>query len=323
MESPKRRAATRIRAIRNVKIELLSEDRVEEADRIMRRAFGTFVGLPDPEQFGGDASYVRSRWRAGPSRVFAGELDGMLVGTNIASRWGSFGFFGPLSIRPDYWERGFATPLMEPILGLFEEWGVTLAGLFTFPHSAKHIGLYQKFGFRPRALTLLLEKVVPPNRAADWIARYSELEEERRAEALAACRGLTEAIYSGLDVGSEIEAIREHGLGDTLLVWDDRRLIGFAACHVGPGTEAGSGSCYVKFAAACTARDFSRLIDACEVFAAQNSVRLVAGVNVAREEAYEELLARGFRTAITGISMHRPNQPGFSRPGVFVLDDWR
>jgi GNAT superfamily N-acetyltransferase len=305
-----------------MKIELLSEPRVDEADRIMRRAFGTFLGLPDPEQFGGDASYVRSRWRAGPRRVFAGELDGVLVGTNLATRWGSFGFFGPLSIRPDYWGRGLATPLMEPILGLFEDWGVTLAGLFTFPHSAKHIGLYQKFGFRPRALTLLMAKPVSPAHASSGLALDSELEGEQRAEALAACRDITEALYPGLDVRAEIEAIREHALGDTVLAWEEDRLVGFAACHVGPDTEAGSGSCYVKFAAARTAPDFSRLIDACEDFAGRCAVRLVAGVNAARQEAYEELLSRGFRPEITGISMHRPNQPGFSRSGVFVLDDW-
>jgi hypothetical protein len=33
--------------------------------------------------------------------------------------------------------------------------------------------------------------------------------------------------------------------------------------------------------------------------------------------------AHGFKTIIQGIAMHRPNEPGYSRPGLYVLDDWR
>lgn len=51
--------------------------------------------------------------------------------------------------------------------------------------------------------------------------------------------------------------------------------------------------------------------------------RLFAGVNTSRQEAYYRMIARGFRTEITGVAMHKPNQPGYSRPDVFVLDDWR
>ena len=34
---------------------------------------------------------------------------------------------------------------------------------------------------------------------------------------------------------------------------------------------------------------------------------VLAGVNLAREEAYRQMLARGFRTMIQGVTMHRPN----------------
>lgn len=51
--------------------------------------------------------------------------------------------------------------------------------------------------------------------------------------------------------------------------------------------------------------------------------RLLAGVNLARREAHRHLLARGFRTEVQEVAMHRPDEPGYSRPGVFVVDDWR
>ena len=50
----------------------------KEADRIMRLAFGTFLGIPDPIQFMGDADFARTRWKADPSSVFCAELGGKL-----------------------------------------------------------------------------------------------------------------------------------------------------------------------------------------------------------------------------------------------------
>jgi len=36
-----------------------------------------------------------------------------------------------------------------------------------------------------------------------------------------------------------------------------------------------------------------------------------------------QIREHGFRTMIQGVTMHRPNEPGYSAPGLFVLDDWR
>jgi hypothetical protein len=113
-----------------------------------------------------------------------------------------------------------------------------------------------------------------------------------------------------------------------VLVWDGPTLGAFAACHVGAETEAGSGSCYVKFGAAApgpdTERRFAALMGAVSALAAsRGATRISAGVNTARHETYEWLLTHGFRTEILGVAMHRPNEPAFSRPGVWVSDDWR
>ena len=40
------------------------------------------------------------------------------------------------------------------------------------------------------------------------------------------CRELTNTIYDGLDLAGEIRAIDTQDLGDTLLLWDDARLVG-------------------------------------------------------------------------------------------------
>src|SRR4028119_1843774 len=71
-------------------------------------------------------------------------------------------------------------------------------------------------------------------------------------------------------------------------------------------------------------RNFERLLDACEALAAAEGIQvLIAGANMGRHEAYRALLARGFRIEIQGVTMHRPNEPGYNRPGVYIVDDWR
>jgi hypothetical protein len=50
--------------------------------------------------------------------------------------------------------------------------------------------------------------------------------------------------------------------------------------------------------------------------------RLEAGVNMGRHAAYRSLIGRGFRTDIQGVTMHRPNDSGYSRPDLYVIDDW-
>lgn len=312
-----------------MRIRPLAERDLDAADRVMRVAFGTFVGLPDPEAFLGDGAYVHHRFRADPESAFVAELGGEVVGSNFASRWGSFGFFGPLSIRPDLWDRGIGRLLMEPVLERFASWGVSLSGLFTFASSPKHLALYQRYGYRPRHLTALM--TVPVAAAADpdctW-GRFAELADGDRNGVLRALFEVTDPLWEGLDLAHEILTINRQQLGDTVLVWEGSRLVGFAACHVGPKTEAGSGTCYVKFAAARSGRNaerwFGMLMDGVSAFAAsQGAGKIAAGVNTARREAYDWMLGHGFGTEILGVAMHRPNTEGFSRPGVWVLDDWR
>jgi GNAT superfamily N-acetyltransferase len=312
----------------DISIRPLLENELSAADHIMRLAFGTFLGLPEPTAFMGDASYVRTRWRTNPSAAFGAEVGGELGGSNFATNWGSVGFFGPLTIRPDLWDRGVGKRLMEPIMECFDKWGTKHAGLFTFAHSEKHVGLYRKCGFWPRFLTAIMSKPAgPTGREFRW-TRFSEVPQDERERMLITCRQLTDAIYEGLDVGPEMRAVADQRLGDTVLLWDDGRLAGLAVCHYGAGTEAGSGACYVKFGAVrlspTAAQDFDRLLDACEQVAAEKGLsRLTAGVNTARHEAYRQMLARGFRTDLQGVAMQRDNEPGYNRLGVYLIDDWR
>jgi predicted N-acetyltransferase YhbS len=311
----------------DVVVRAMVEADLEAADAIFRLAFGTFLRLPDPTRFAGDSDWTRGRWRADPSAAFVAEQDGVVVGSNFATRWGTVGVFGPLSVRPDLWERGIARRLLDPVMERFAAWQTTHAGLFTFADSAKHVALYGKYGFHPRFLTAIRGKAVGGAGRVAWTT-YGAIPETARVACLEDCRALTGSLYPGLDVTREIVAATADGLGDTVLVASGGRLVGLAVCHVGAGSEAGGSNCLVKFGAVRSgegaAEEFALLLDACEHFAASRGVpTLIAGTNLARDGAYRLMVARGFRTGIQGVAMHRPNEPGYSRPDVWALDDWR
>jgi len=322
-------SAVHVPQVSDVSVRGLEERDLATADRIFRQAFGTFLGVPDPLTFGGDADVVASRWRADPATALAAECDGELVGSNFVTRWGSVGFFGPLTVRPDLWDRGIASRLMEPTLDLLAHPDIRHAGLFTFAHSTKHLHLYQKFGFWPRSLTPLLVKPVAGTAGASPATCFSELSAPDQGAALRACGALTSSIYEGLDLSREIQAVQTQQLGETLLVYAGSQLASFAVCHCGAGSEAGTGVCFVKFGAARpgpnAAEDFAGLLAACEGFAAARGAGAVlGGMQTARHQAYQAMLAHGFRFGpLVGVSMHRPDAPGYNRPDVYVIDDWR
>jgi len=313
-----------------ISIRPLEERDLDEADRIVRLAFGTFLRIPEPAKVFGDREMLRNRWRASPSSGFAAVMGRELVGSIMATRWGRFGFFGPLTVRPDLWDKGIASKLLRPTMELFSNWRTTHRSLFTFAESPKHVGLYHKFGFHARFLTPVMSKQVDPQKRAktETYRKFSALKEDGRLQALSACWELTNEIYGGLDLTSEILAVANQRLGDTLVAMDGSAVSGFAVCHVGPRTEAGGGNCYVKFGAARlgsgSRRDFAGLLQACESFAIERGAdRLEAGVNLGRREAYEVMLERGFRTEFQGVVMDNPNEAGYNRPDVYVIDDLR
>ncbi|MBH8555481.1 GNAT family N-acetyltransferase [Nostocaceae cyanobacterium CENA357] len=312
----------------NVSIRLLQANELATADHVFRLAFGTFVGLPEPTEFGGDAAYISHRWQTDPAAVFAAEVDGKIIGSNLVTNWGSFGCFGPLSVHPDFWNQGVAQRLIEPAIACFTQWNTQQAGLFIFAQSPKHHVLYQKFGFRLRFLTVIMTKPVEKYQPVPQGTKYSQMSEDERIQGIKAAYQLTNSIYEGLELSREIQTVEAQGLGDTVFLWDDAGLAGFAVCHYGAGTEAGSNTCFVKFGVARSrthaGQYFEQLLDLCEeLTVTQKMTRLVAGVNTSRDEAYHRMLARGFRSEKIGVAMHKPNEPAYNRPDVFALDDWR
>ena len=301
------------------------------ATRIMQRGVRRLPRRRRPRPVHG-RSQLRAVAGGGPTRRrrSAALVDGDVVGSNFATRWGSVGCFGPLTVAPDCWDRGVASRLLEPTLDLFAAWDVTHAGLFTFPHSPKHVGLYQKFGFWPRYLTAVMAK---PVSEAPEPADARLLLPHRSRRPAGRARRLPPA------VGDALRRAGSRARGDgggrpsrwaTRCCWATPAAPdGFAVCHCGAGTEAGAGRCYVKFGAARPGAGRGRPIRAARgrlpvarrVPPPRPSRR--RGQPGPRRGVPGRCARAGFRTVIQGVCMHRPHEPGYHRPGLFVIDDWR
>jgi len=306
-----------------IEVRPLVEDDVDGADRILRTAFGAFLNIDMDD----DTDVIRTRVRASHNAALAAFVDGTLAGSALVTLWGSVGYLGPVSVTPSLWNAGVGSRLVEAATGVLDARGAIHQGLFTFPESPKHHWLYHKFGFWPRFLTVIMSRpVVGEAPELGW--RMSAAGPAQQAALHDACAAVTDSIMPGLDVRGEIAAVLDQGLGEVVLVGEPGAPRGFAVCHTGPGTEAGSGTVYVKFAAVRPgphmADVFSALLAACHGFAAGvGARRLALGVSTARHEAYRLLLATGFRVDTAGVAMHRPNVPGYDREDVYLLDDWR
>jgi hypothetical protein len=91
------------------------------------------------------------------------------------------------------------------------------------------MSLYQKFDFWPRFLTAIMSKEVTQlgnNETSNlkW-SRYSEEVSEGthkdEKHLLEECNKLTNSVYEGLNLETEIRSVKKQNLGDTILVGDE------------------------------------------------------------------------------------------------------
>jgi predicted N-acetyltransferase YhbS len=310
-----------------VSVRPMQQNDLAEADRVFRLAFGTRLRLPDPMRFRGDSRLLQPRFATDPATAFVALAEGRLVGSIIGMDWGRVFILGPLSVDPAYAGRGIARMLMRELMARVDARGFDLVALFTVPDSPTHIRLYESFGFVLQMLTPVMAKpIAPGGPGAEPLALYSGLNSAGQAEALAGCHAVAAAVFPGLDLSREIRAIAEQRLGEVALLRAGGAVAGFALCHAGAGSEAGSGSLFIKFAAVRPGdgAGFARLLDGCgELGRAVGAQRLIAGCNTGRKPAYALMLSQGFRVEMVGVAMHRPDQPGYNRRDIFVIDDWR
>jgi GNAT superfamily N-acetyltransferase len=320
----------------DLEIKSLNERDIIQIDRVFREAFSLHVGHPVPETFAPGRSCM-ARLLTEPQGAFGAYISGELVAIAFATVWGSIGVFGPLAVKPGHWNAGLGRKLLQQSVTFFKQKAVSDMVLCTFPDSVKHVSLYQKYGFHPGHIIAMMSRLVSSasnfarNSAAD-LELYSSHGVDRRAEILSECRQITASIYEGLDLSKEIEVVEKLSIGETVLLRKESRLVAFAICHNGAGSETETDVLYIKFAAALlhedthknTDENFRTLIAKCTLLAQTRMANMMFfGVNTARHDAYRAVLEEGFKIDSLSLAMQSPNRPLYNHAGVYVIDDWR
>lgn len=73
-----------------------------------------------------------------------------------------------------------------------------------------------------------MSKAVAQNERVSQWSKFSDSPDNEQSTVLNACGALTDSIYEGLNVEHEIRAVATQKLGDTVLLWTDNKLAGFA-----------------------------------------------------------------------------------------------
>ena len=325
-----------------IKVRRVKKGDLSRMREVVEAAFGDFferqLGTRPRQVFGG-AQYVHHRWLMEPWGCFvAEENEGKIVGVSVAVCWGTLGLFGPVAVLTPYQNQKVAQQLVRAAQGFFDENRVTLQGVVTFPYSPKHLVLYQKFDFKPRALVAItarsLERREPappakPARGMPEIKRFSTYEEGKKKGLLARLRTLT---------GAHLPRARPHQ-GDR-----DRRRPRPRRHALPREGQRGPGLRDLPHARACPRRrrarstsstspstprrrrpeHFVQLLSACEDFGVNAACqRIIAPVYTGYWRAYQTLLASGYHVDMLMLRMKRGKNDDYEREEDFVLDDWR
>jgi GNAT superfamily N-acetyltransferase len=181
-----------------------------------------------------------SVWRYAIEDAAAGAMvwrdgRGEIAAFNMVHRSGIEGWMGPLAVRTEYQGSGVGKEIVERGIDWLKREGAKVIGLETMPRTMDNIGFYSSLGFAPGRLTITLTlDAATTDRAPELLGRLGARERE---EALSAAHALVERLAPGYDFGRELELTDTLALGDTVLLRDGRRLVGFALCHTAPLVE--------------------------------------------------------------------------------------
>jgi predicted N-acetyltransferase YhbS len=309
---------------------------------VLEQSFGDLLerqlGTRPRQAFNG-AQYVHHRWLMEPWGCFVAEEDNAkIVGAVLAVTWGTLGLLGPVAVLTHYHNQTIAQQLIRAAQEFFEENKASLHGLVTYPHSAKHLALFHKFGYKPKSLTAIMSRaldrsgarpILPrPPKGALTVRRYSGLEETKKKAALGRFHRITNAIYRGMDLAKEVEIVDGLALGDTLLLERGADLVGFAVYHTPGVSEAPSGALYVKYLAIDPrhrkAEHLEQFVTSIEDLAHEQGLpRVILPVHLRYWLAYSTLVKCGYQVDLTMVRMQKGKPEDYEDPANLVLDDWR
>jgi GNAT superfamily N-acetyltransferase len=245
-----------------------------------------------------------------------------IVAFNIAHRSGVEGWMGPLAVRPDWQGAGLGKDIVRAGVAWLRAAKAGTIGLETMPRTMDNIGFYSSLGFVPGRLTITL--TLDAGMLGNGPSLIGRLPAREKDDAIEECRALTDRLAPGFDFTREIVLTDQLSLGDTVLLHERGRLLGFALCHTAPLVEGRvREEMRVLKLAVERGQDLARLIDVLVDYARRSGTRRVA-LRVQTEflAAYRQLIDMGARVRWTDLRMTLADMPERPAQGGVIWSNW-
>jgi hypothetical protein len=185
-----------------------------------------------------------------------------------------------------------------------------------------NIGFYSSLGFIPGRLTITL--TLDAGMLGNGPSLLGRLPAREKDDAVDECRALTDRLAPGFDFTREIVLTDQLSLGDTVLLHERGRLLGFALCHTAPLVEGRvREEMRVLKLAVEREQDLARLVDVLVDYARRSGTRRVA-LRVQTEflGAYRQLIDMGARVRWTDLRMTLADMPERPAQGGVIWSNW-
>jgi GNAT superfamily N-acetyltransferase len=247
---------------------------------------------------------------------------GHVVAFNMVHRSGVEGWMGPLAVRTEQQGSGTGKDIVTRGIEWLRSQGSAVIGLETMPRTMDNIGFYSRLGFIPGRLTITTTLDAAFDETPARL--LSRLSPGARADAIAECRAMIQRLSPGYDYTREIDLTAELSLGDTVLLYAQDRLIGYALAHTAPLVEGRSREelRVLKLVCSDEAR-FVELIRAIADYARRSGTRRVAlRMQGEYAAAYQRLIALGGHVRWTDLRMSLAGREERPPSGGLVLSNW-
>jgi GNAT superfamily N-acetyltransferase len=247
---------------------------------------------------------------------------GQVAAFNMVHRSGTEGWMGPLAVRTDQQGGGTGKEIVQRGIEWLKSQGSVVIGLETMPRTMDNIGFYSRIGFHPGRLTITttLEAAYTETHSAI----LGRLSASARDDALVECRAMIDRMLPGYDYTREIQLTSDLGLGDTVLLRDRDRIVGYALAHTAPLVEgrAREELRVLKL----VVEDESRLVElvrAVADFARRSGTRRMA-LRIQGEflSAYQRVIALGGHVRWTDLRMSLAEYEERRPAHGLVLSNW-
>jgi GNAT superfamily N-acetyltransferase len=247
---------------------------------------------------------------------------GHVVAFNMVHRSGVEGWMGPLAVRTEQQGSGTGKEIVTRGVEWLKLQGSAVIGLETMPRTMDNIGFYSRLGFIPGRLTITT--TVEAEFAESPARLLSRLSPSSRADAIAECRALIDRLSPGYDYTREIELTAELSLGDTVLLHEHDRIVGFALAHTAPLVEGRTREELRVLKLVCVDETrFGDLIRAVTDFARRGGTRRVAlRMQGEYSAAYQRLIAMGGHVRWTDLRMSFTGREERPPSSGLVLSNW-